>query len=361
MMDVESADAEPGALAGCVYYEIESACNLSCSHCGGFGRQSSGLRLHRDLLLPFHERLVELGIHSAVLTGGEPTLHPDLPNIARSLAELGSVVITTNGTTERLNDLVHVLSRNRNVIVQISMDGTSEGVVDCIRGQDVHRRSLQAVEQLVEMGFARQVGLSFTILKTNAHEAVDLVDFAASRCLRYVHFPQLLPIGSALENWSELALEADEEIAAEEALLALSADEQLRTVVTVNRVEQVLSRALYGHAVDCLTRACLKVDPAGRVFPCPACSAPPLSLGNIGELSLPQALRERLRECLPRLHTMARRPMECCASCPVAGACDARFCENCGLLGKPVPWIASCACKVMLHHYTTAAADLSGL
>jgi len=81
---------------------ITDRCNFRCVYC----MPEEGMQwLHRDSILSFDEiervaRVgVELGIDEVRLTGGEPTLRPDLPELVARLSQLPlrSLSLTTNG------------------------------------------------------------------------------------------------------------------------------------------------------------------------------------------------------------------------------------------------------------------------
>jgi len=81
---------------------VTDRCNFRCVYC----MPEEGMQwLKRETLLTFDEieRLtriaVDLGIEEVRLTGGEPTLRPDLPRLVERLSrmELRSLSLTTNG------------------------------------------------------------------------------------------------------------------------------------------------------------------------------------------------------------------------------------------------------------------------
>ena len=61
-------------------------CNLSCGYCSEFDKTSDPVPF--EILEKRLEKLKELGTFGISLTGGEPTLHPDLPRLIRKCREL---------------------------------------------------------------------------------------------------------------------------------------------------------------------------------------------------------------------------------------------------------------------------------
>ena len=111
----------PGVLASIVFTQ---GCFFRCAYC------------HNPELIPLHgireitarEVLSELGknrrvIEGVVITGGEPSIHPDLPEFIRKIKECGLLVkLDTNGmhpemlrelATERMVDYVAMDIKNR--------------------------------------------------------------------------------------------------------------------------------------------------------------------------------------------------------------------------------------------------------
>lgn len=86
-------------------------CNLSCTYCNEFDKTSDPVPL--ETLKARASKLKELGAFSICLTGGEPTMHPNLFELIRycrhDLKFLKTVMITngfyiTRESVERLND-----------------------------------------------------------------------------------------------------------------------------------------------------------------------------------------------------------------------------------------------------------------
>jgi MoaA/NifB/PqqE/SkfB family radical SAM enzyme len=118
---------------------VTRRCNLACGYCNEYDAVSSPVA--REVLERRLERLRELRTWMVCLTGGEPTLHPDLVPLVRRLAELGfrRRQIITNGYRLR-EELIEGLNDAGLTDLQISMDGvhrnaTTVKVLDSLRGK----------------------------------------------------------------------------------------------------------------------------------------------------------------------------------------------------------------------------------
>jgi MoaA/NifB/PqqE/SkfB family radical SAM enzyme len=98
-------------------------CNLSCTYCNEFDQSSDPIPL--ETLKARARKLKELGTFSINLTGGEPTMHPDLPELIRycryDLKFLRTTMIS-NGFYLK-PDYIEKLNQAGLQDMQISIDG----------------------------------------------------------------------------------------------------------------------------------------------------------------------------------------------------------------------------------------------
>jgi MoaA/NifB/PqqE/SkfB family radical SAM enzyme len=82
-------------------------CNLDCAYCNEYDKTSDPVPI--DVMLRRIDRLADLGTTIITLSGGEPTLHPDLDRIIRRIRERGAIAtLITNGlllTPDRIKKL----------------------------------------------------------------------------------------------------------------------------------------------------------------------------------------------------------------------------------------------------------------
>lgn len=147
-------------------------CNLSCGYCSEFDKTSEPVPF--DLLVQRLEKLKELGTFGISLTGGEPTLHPDLPRLIRKCRELGFLRtgMISNGFFLR-PELIEKLNEAGLQEMQISIDGvhrneTTEKVLDNLR------KRLLALREHARF----QVTVSGVIGAAPPNEAEEVVAFA---------------------------------------------------------------------------------------------------------------------------------------------------------------------------------------
>jgi hypothetical protein len=111
-------------------------CNLDCGYCNEYDKTSDPVPL--QTMLGRIDRLADLGTTIITLSGGEPTLHPDLDAIIARIRERGAIAtLITNGlllTGERIEKL----NRAGVDYLQISIDNA--------RPDEVSKKSLQVLD-----------------------------------------------------------------------------------------------------------------------------------------------------------------------------------------------------------------------
>src|SRR4030095_2478252 len=112
-------------------------CNLSCSYCPEYDKVSDPIPV--EVLEKRLRKLRSLGTFGISLTGGEPTLHPSLPQLIRKCRELGffRTGMISNGFLLR-PDLIEALNEAGLQEMQISVDGvqandTTQKVLDNLK------------------------------------------------------------------------------------------------------------------------------------------------------------------------------------------------------------------------------------
>jgi molybdenum cofactor biosynthesis enzyme MoaA len=115
-------------------------------------------------VLPFPRRGARAGVKEYYLTGGEPFLNPELPDILEAALAQGPACVLTNGllireeTARRLRALSD--SSEYSLDVRVSLDGIDAHGNDAIRGEGTFERALAAIRTLAEAGLNPVVTLT---------------------------------------------------------------------------------------------------------------------------------------------------------------------------------------------------------
>jgi uncharacterized radical SAM superfamily Fe-S cluster-containing enzyme len=165
--------------------EVTSSCNLQCPMC--FAESGPGGK-HIDFatFTRMVDRLIELeGIADVLqISGGEPTLHPDILEMVRYAygQPIQAVMINTNGIRLAHDPgLVEELAAMRDrVEIYLQFDGLDDQVSTRLRGERLLESKLAALENL------KRHQLRCTLVctvdhNTNLHQVGDIVKFGLAR------------------------------------------------------------------------------------------------------------------------------------------------------------------------------------
>lgn len=166
----------------CILLEdVIAGCNLTCPTC--FASSSPHLRgivPVEDILANVDQRLARENdrLDVVMLSGGEPTLHPELPELLEELVgrNIVRILINTNGIQVARSDaLLHVLEKhNRRVEVYLQFDGLSLEAHRHHRGADLRRIKREAISRLSAAGVFMTLTMT-AALDVNDGEIGDVV------------------------------------------------------------------------------------------------------------------------------------------------------------------------------------------
>lgn len=189
---------------------VTDRCNLRCQYCMP---EEHYTWLKRNLILSFEEltRLVRifqsLGVQQLRLTGGEPLLRRDLPELLTQLSGLGlqDIALTTNGVllAKQQRDLFDS-GLNR---VTVSIDAVDPALFLQMSQRDELDRVLEGIESV-----ANSPGLkldSVMMKGVNDHQLSALLDLAR-RVGAEIRFIEYMDVGGATEWRSDLVLSQSE-------------------------------------------------------------------------------------------------------------------------------------------------------
>jgi uncharacterized radical SAM superfamily Fe-S cluster-containing enzyme len=171
-------------------FEITEACNLTCPACFAGEAHVRHTSLDRVRAMAAGLLKAEGGEADVVmLSGGEPTLHPQFLEIADELRALPIryTIVNSNGVRFARHAWFAAQVAERDMLVYLQFDGFSPNTYRVLRGrEDLLDVKLEALENLAEAG--ARVVLVATVLKgVNDHEVGEIVRFGAThRAVRAV-------------------------------------------------------------------------------------------------------------------------------------------------------------------------------
>ncbi|WP_282269081.1 GTP 3',8-cyclase MoaA [Stenotrophomonas sp. PS02298] len=206
---------------------LTEACNFRCSYCLPDGYQADGRP--QFMAVDEIERLVRgfaaLGMHKIRLTGGEPSLRKDLPQIIATVAKvpgIRKVAITTNGCL--LPRHLPGWHRAGLTALNVSMDSLQRERFHAITGHDRLPEIMQGLNLAQALGL-QSIKLNAVLLRgVNDDELPAWMEFLRERPIS-VRFIELMRTGDNREYYERHHLRADVVI---EQLLAAGWSERKR-------------------------------------------------------------------------------------------------------------------------------------
>ncbi|MGB9590948.1 MAG: radical SAM protein [Candidatus Kryptoniota bacterium] len=304
-------------------FVVTRRCNSRCIMCNLWQDKTSPI-LSLDQIEQLFSQNDFSFIRVLVLTGGEPTLRPDLPEIFKIISthcpNLELVQLATNGLNPS-RILAHVQQMLRWVEtkhgslyrfdVQISLDGVGEAH-DKIRGvPNAFHQAVETIDQLVALkkDFPRLgIRLSAIVVPQNFFNLGDLKRFALERGLLVSFSPAVLSGGyySNLESKEVLSFSIDQQVLVSKFFEHLAQVEEsslkyyykdMKNVLLGKPRQRRCMMGFYGFVLE----------HDGGIYPCVNCELQ--SWGNLIDISFdeiwfgPRAAlfrREMVRECCQR-------------------------------------------------------------
>ncbi len=275
-----------------IQWHLTERCNLRCRHCyqGERSTDEMPFREIRNVIIEVSDTVKEWSESYGVslspsmnITGGEPFLRNDLPEILGEIKKQGlKIYLLTNGTLvdkKRARMLADLGVDG----VQVSMEGP-EDVHDVIRGAGSYSASAAGVEQLVDAGIA--VTLNVTVSNLNAGQVKKIITFGSHAGVKRVGFSRLVPAGRGRALLSHMLTPAQVKELYEELF---SLELKGIDVVSGDPVAAQMKVKSKGDTGTTAISGCaagvsgLTIQPNGNVTPCRRL---PLSLGNVRRDSL---------------------------------------------------------------------------
>ena len=184
-----------------VILEVTNGCNLKCPIC--FASASSSYKYHPDIETirkMYQTALDSVGENVCIqISGGEPTIRDDLPEIVRMGKEMGISYIEVNTNGVRFAEDLDFLQQCKDAGVDslyFSFDGLTSDVFMKTCGKDLLETKLKAIENCkkVEMGVTLVTVVSPDI---NINQIGQLIDFAKQNVptIKGIHFQPLSYFG----------------------------------------------------------------------------------------------------------------------------------------------------------------------
>jgi len=266
--------------------ELTYRCPLQCPYCSNpldFAAPRFKQELTTDEWRRVFREAKALGVLQLGLSGGEPTLRPDLEQLVRAAHELGlyQTLVTSayRLTRQRLAELKSAGLDH----VQISIQAADTELSDCIAGATAHADKLAAYRYTKELEFPLTVNV--VLHRRNLHQVREMIRLARELGAERIELANTQFYGWALYNRRAL-MPTREQLAAAWAVVE---EERARPGNTLEIV-WVVPDYYEQYPKPCMGgwgRSYMTVTPAGEAWPCHAAGRiTTLQFANVRERSL---------------------------------------------------------------------------
>ena len=176
------------------HWSVTGECNLKCRHCFMSAPHAKHGSPTREQLVSIADQLAECGVFTVSITGGEPLIRRDLPEIIDLLndRQIRLETIYTNGWLIDEPFLDMLKARGVRPGFQLSFDGV--GCHDFLRGvPGAEERTVRALRLLRQRGLSTAV--SICLHRRNAFAIRDSINFLASLGVSSVKCGAIMDMG----------------------------------------------------------------------------------------------------------------------------------------------------------------------
>lgn len=266
--------------------ELTYRCPLQCPYCSNpldFAGPRFKHELSTDEWCRVFREAHELGVVQLGLSGGEPTLRPDLPELVRCARQLGlySTLVTSayRLKRERLAELKAAGLDH----VQISIQAADAELSNRIAGAESYDDKLAAYQATRELGFPLTVNV--VLHRDNLHQVEALIRLAEQLGAERIELANAQFYGWALHNRAALMPTRAQLVAGWEVV-----QRERRRLGSRLEIVWVLPDYHEQYPKPCMGgwgNAYMTVTPAGEVWPCHAAGRiTTLTFANVRDRSL---------------------------------------------------------------------------
>lgn len=183
------------------YIPITTACNFNCAICGANAKinKDESVFLSADEVCRRAKQVKKNGGYLINLTGGEPTLHPDIFKILKRVSRTGiNIGLNTNGyLLGKDKSLAEKLKKSGLNRIIIQFDSLNEDTLNRL-GRNYLNEKKEAIKNAIRTGL--KVGLNCIVTKHNLLELGDLLSHGLELGYGVMHlaFASPAPIGRYL-------------------------------------------------------------------------------------------------------------------------------------------------------------------
>ncbi len=183
---------------------LTDRCNFRCFYC--MPEEDPGFMQHNQLMKPdeieaIAQTFVEMGIKKIRITGGEPLVRKEAPEIIERLGQLPvELAITTNGALMHLYPETFKKAGLR--AINVSLDTLRTEKFKAVTKRNQGQRVLKNIEQFIREGFHLKVNMVVN-RSTNQQELLDFVEWTRNVPV-HIRFIEFMPFQGNSWEWEQM-------------------------------------------------------------------------------------------------------------------------------------------------------------
>lgn len=184
----------------CVLLEVTQRCDLGCPVCFASAGEDSTADPDLSIVRMWYQRMLDAGgPYNIQLSGGEPCLRDNLPEIIRMGREMGFDYFQVNTNGLRLAEDIEYLRKLKEAglsVVYLQFDGSEDGINQTIRGRKILEEKVKTIQNCADLHLG--VILVPTIVPgVNDHDLGGIIRFALAHqpAVKGIHFQPVTYFG----------------------------------------------------------------------------------------------------------------------------------------------------------------------
>lgn len=151
-------------------------CNNQCGHCYNEPDRFAMPSLSRQNWFQVLDKLAEVGVPHIIFTGGEATLHPDLPQLIEYADSLGMVTgLNTNGRRLAHLPFARSLADTGLNHIQVTLGSSRPAIHDAIMGAKSHDQTVKGIRNALASGL--HCITNTTLMRVNMDHVEEIIEY----------------------------------------------------------------------------------------------------------------------------------------------------------------------------------------
>jgi radical SAM protein with 4Fe4S-binding SPASM domain len=273
------------------YVEITDYCNQKCIFCYNQSRTENSMPL--EYFVNIVQTLKQKNIHNVILSGGEPTIHPEFIDIVNYLGEQQiNFGMATNGLA--LNDEKINLFKKYDAFIQVSIDTIDPDIYKELHGSD----SMQQVVHNLEKLITNQVGTTAAIILTELTSPgleESILSFK-DMGVQTIHVSEIINTGTATGHFPGLKIKDLYPV----LVKLYNLQKRIYPETSIDMIEDLIIRLIdpnpeLGYC-NTMTGNMIQLDMYGNAYRCKNAGST-MFLGNFNDQSLDKIINGADNEC----------------------------------------------------------------